>query len=92
MKLPPIKTPTWPGVRNGLLFFTGLGGIAFEVFFRRPPDYGLLPALLGMVGLPSLLTRDERSSDPDHNGSPYLPDDAPPGGAPVPPPPVAPGG
>lgn len=61
------RRPTWSGVRDGILFFSGLAGVAFETIVRRPPDYGLLPVFTGMIGLPAFLRKDEvfRDDDPD---------------------------
>lgn len=61
-----MKMPPWPVVRDAILFFVGVGGVIFEVFFRRPPDYGVLPVLAGFAGLPAFLRRDDKE---DGNGN-----------------------
>ena len=53
--------------RDRILFYGGLLGLAFEMIARRPPDYGFLPILGGMVGLPQLLRRDRRNDDDEDN-------------------------
>lgn len=52
------RAPTWPNLRDGILFFSGLAGVAFETILRRPPDYGLLPLFAAMVGLPAFIKKD----------------------------------
>lgn len=56
------RAPTWPGLRDGILFFAGLAGVAFETLLRRPPDYGLLPLFAAMVGLPAFIKKDTDGS------------------------------
>lgn len=64
---PMFSKPTWPNVRDGILFFAGLAGLAYEVLVRRPPDYGFVPVFGGMIGLPAFLKRDSQAKAP-HNG------------------------
>jgi len=56
------RAPTWPNLRDGILFFAGLAGLAFETVWRRPPDYGLLPVFAAMVGLPAFIKKDSDGS------------------------------
>lgn len=60
-----LSRRTWPTVRNGILFFGGLFGVAYETFFRRPPDYGLLPVFAAMLGLPAFINDDRDDDDWD---------------------------
>lgn len=61
------RTPTWPNLRDGILFFAGLAGIAYETLFRRPPDYGLLPVFAAMCGLPAFIKRDKQGGSSAHS-------------------------
>ena len=62
-----------PAIRDRILFYAGLAGLAFEMIARRPPDYGFLPILGFMIGLPTLLRQDRRNDDdedhPEHRES-----------------------
>lgn len=62
-----LKLPRWPILRDRILFFSGLAGLAFEMIVRRPPDYGFLPFLGFMIGLPQLLKLDRRNNDDDED-------------------------
>lgn len=72
-----MRKPTWPNLRDGILFFSGLGGLFYEVLVRRPPDYGFLPIFGGMLAGPAFLKRDSDRKDGD---DPPGPDNALPGG------------
>jgi hypothetical protein len=61
-----MKKPAWPNLRDGILFFSGLAGLFYEVLVRRPPDYGFLPVFGGMIGLPAFLNRPEK---PEHGAA-----------------------
>lgn len=64
------KRPSWPAVRDFLSYAGGFLGMAYEVVARRGhPDYGFIPAFLGMMGLPQFLkNREERDDDDDAPG------------------------
>jgi len=58
--------PTAAGLRNATLHLTGLALIVHEaLWYRGPERWGLLTLLAGMVGLPSVLARDERDHQPE---------------------------
>lgn len=55
-----LRMPTWPTLRDGILFFSGLAGLAYETVWRRPPDYVLLPIFASMFGTPYFIKRDDK--------------------------------
>lgn len=59
-----MKAPSWPAVRDGILFFAGLAGLFYETVVRRPPDYGLLPVFAAMCGLPAFFSRRDDDDEP----------------------------
>jgi hypothetical protein len=62
--------PTFPFVRNATLYALGVGGLIFEVMFKRPTDYELVPWLIGMIAGPSFLAnREERRKDGDDDNA-----------------------
>jgi len=38
-------------LRNIILLVAGVAGLFFELIFRHPPDAGMIPIFLGMVGI-----------------------------------------
>jgi hypothetical protein len=76
-----VKKPSWADFRDGVLFFVGVAGVIFEMVFRRPPDYGMLPVLAGFAGLPAFIRRDQHDDKKEEDGSPTArSDNALPGG------------
>lgn len=47
--------------RDGVLFITGLMGIAHETLVNDLDRYGLLMLFAGMVGLPFVYNKDEKN-------------------------------
>lgn len=63
----PLWRPSAAGLRNATLHITGLALIIHEaLWYQGPERWGLLTLLAGMVGLPTVLGRDEkeRQSEP----------------------------
>jgi len=52
-----MKTPWWPHVRDVILFFAGLAGVAVETF-KADTDPQLLILFAGMMGLPLVIRKD----------------------------------
>lgn len=50
----------WPLIRDLILFFGGLAGVAHETFTSSPPDSTLLLVFAAMMGLPAFLRQDEK--------------------------------
>jgi hypothetical protein len=57
-KQPDLK-PRWPFVRDVLLFFAGLGGVAHELLLTNSERPTLLLLFGAMMGLPLFLRADE---------------------------------
>jgi hypothetical protein len=58
----------WPPVRDVLLFFGGLAGIAHETVIAETERPTLLLLFAAMSGLPAFLRSDERRKDDDGSG------------------------
>jgi hypothetical protein len=50
----------WPFLRDVLLFFAGLAGIAHQTLIAPQPSESLLVLFAAMCGLPAFLRQDER--------------------------------
>lgn len=53
---------TWPRLRDVVLFFAGLGGVAYEAGFQAAERPTLLLLYAAMMGLPAFLRQDERKN------------------------------
>ena len=59
----------WPTVRDMLLFFGGMAGVANEALIKEAERPTLLLLYAAMMGLPAFLRQDERGgSDDDRSG------------------------
>lgn len=61
--------PGWPQLRDMILFFGGLGGVAHETFLASTDRPELLIVFAAMMGLPAFLQADQRISRRDDNPS-----------------------
>ena len=52
---------TWPWVRDIVLFFAGLAGVAYEAAAQSGERPTLLLLYAAMMGLPAFLRQDERN-------------------------------
>ena len=59
----------WPAVRDVILFFGGLVGVAHEALASGTPDPTLLLLYAAMMGLPAFLRQDERRGGDGDGGS-----------------------
>ena len=50
----------WPAVRDMILFFGGLAGVANEALFKNAERPTLLLLYAAMMGLPAFLRADDR--------------------------------
>lgn len=53
----------WNFVRTLVLFFAGLGGVAYEMIFVHPADYGLLVMFGAMMGIPLFLAKNGKNGN-----------------------------
>lgn len=53
----------WPLIRDILLFFAGLAGVAHEALFTTTDRPELLILYAAMMGLPAFLNADKRIED-----------------------------
>jgi hypothetical protein len=51
---------TWKTVRDGVIFFVGIAGVAHETLASGDADPTLLLLFASMIGLPAFLHKDER--------------------------------
>ena len=58
----------WPAMRDILLFFGGLAGIANEALAREAERPTLLLLFAAMCGLPAFLRQDERKNNNGGSG------------------------
>lgn len=72
MKKPKLHAPSY--TRDGVLFLSGLVGIAHETLVAKSERPTLLFAFMAMVGLPAFLRADEKSKEtPEIPGVPEAP-------------------
>jgi hypothetical protein len=62
---PRKQHPSWRELRDGILFFAGLLGVAHQTLYAKQPNVELLVVFGSMMGLPAFLRKDEKKHEED---------------------------